>query len=762
MRLRIAVLLALLTQLLALPAIAEIDCSDYATQLHVVDSQPPRPSSSGYDYNTERICVNGGLLCLLEWSGDIPFDYAYYFTTYDRSDPEHPVYLGELELPITDNEGAVDAQGSYAAVAAGYWGVHIVGIADPANPVLLSTFDPAGTGHMMGVAMDGNLVYAVETSFGAPGSHGLHVLDITNPASPVEIASLPTPGTSLDCVLDGTRLYVAENEWGLRILDVSSPGAPVDLGNMPTGDKALRVAVAGGHVVLACEDDSGSLPTRRVLVVDAANAAAPTLVGELPVDARARDLKGAGNRVLMGDDSAALRVIDLTDPHSPQISGRLLGGQVGIAQDGDRIYLADGGLTTVVAGDWTSPSPLGGHAPVGSDAAALRREGLIYLASGQIAAENRGLTILDATDPTNPQPLGFAATPGYPRDIALVGDYAYLAESVSGLQVVDVSVPTAPLVAGELPPAGGADHIEAGDGHVYLLGTILGITGLHVVDVSVPSAPVRVASLPVAAPRGMALLGQHVYLATQWNGLLVVDVSTPGSPVQVDSWNAGEPSDMGADVVVTGTHAYLGIRNGRSAIERFDTSDPAHPQWIDTIELRSQPLSLALQGRYVYAGTSSGGVELVDLREPALPRLAGDLPHGSGWVDFVSTDGELLLACSLEGGLELWPLQCDDVTGAAEGSPTAGRAGLRAFPNPFNPQVTLSFHLASAACVGLDVFDAQGRLVASLPARALPAGDNTLLWQGKDGRGHELPSGVYLARLRGTSEALTGRLVLLR
>lgn len=76
--------------------------------------------------------------------------------------------------------------------------------------------------------------------------------------------------------------------------------------------------------------------------------------------------------------------------------------------------------------------------------------------------------------------------------------------------------------------------------------------------------------------------------------------------------------------------------------------------------------------------------------------------------------------------------------------------------------MTLSFHLASAACVGLDVFDAQGRLVASLPARALPAGDNTLLWQGKDGRGHELPSGVYLARLRGTSEALTGRLVLLR
>ncbi|MBC8366971.1 T9SS type A sorting domain-containing protein [bacterium] len=83
-----------------------------------------------------------------------------------------------------------------------------------------------------------------------------------------------------------------------------------------------------------------------------------------------------------------------------------------------------------------------------------------------------------------------------------------------------------------------------------------------------------------------------------------------------------------------------------------------------------------------------------------------------------------------------------------------------AFPNPFNPHVTIPFSLEHAGRVRAEVFDLRGRRVASLVDEVYSAGAHALEWRGRDDRGSELSSGVYLLRIQGGGEQSLQKLIL--
>ena len=99
----------------------------------------------------------------------------------------------------------------------------------------------------------------------------------------------------------------------------------------------------------------------------------------------------------------------------------------------------------------------------------------------------------------------------------------------------------------------------------------------------------------------------------------------------------------------------------------------------------------------------------------------------------------------------------------ADVTPTPGRMHLSgAWPNPFNPQTTISFTLDESQPVELAVYDVSGRLVRLLGAGVKEAGPHSITWDGRDQAGTGVASGVYLMRLTGLQEVLTGKLVLAR
>jgi hypothetical protein len=82
-------------------------------------------------------------------------------------------------------------------------------------------------------------------------------------------------------------------------------------------------------------------------------------------------------------------------------------------------------------------------------------------------------------------------------------------------------------------------------------------------------------------------------------------------------------------------------------------------------------------------------------------------------------------------------------------------------PNPFNHSTRIRFDLPVASAVRIEVFDAQGRRVATLADGSFPAGYHSCEWSGRfDGGGWAQP-GVYLYRIQAGSFRAQKKMVLL-
>lgn len=84
------------------------------------------------------------------------------------------------------------------------------------------------------------------------------------------------------------------------------------------------------------------------------------------------------------------------------------------------------------------------------------------------------------------------------------------------------------------------------------------------------------------------------------------------------------------------------------------------------------------------------------------------------------------------------------------------------YPNPFNSETVIRFALPQAASVDLVVYDLAGQKVAELVRGQREAGTYTLYWDGRDGAGKALATGVYVYRLRTESRVVSRKLLLLR
>lgn len=80
-----------------------------------------------------------------------------------------------------------------------------------------------------------------------------------------------------------------------------------------------------------------------------------------------------------------------------------------------------------------------------------------------------------------------------------------------------------------------------------------------------------------------------------------------------------------------------------------------------------------------------------------------------------------------------------------------------AYPNPFNPETHLSFRLGTSGYVTLQVYDALGRLVASLVDEVRSAGEHDVTFEAA-----HLPSGHYIIRLRAPGFVQTRTVTLLK
>jgi uncharacterized protein (DUF362 family) len=100
-------------------------------------------------------------------------------------------------------------------------------------------------------------------------------------------------------------------------------------------------------------------------------------------------------------------------------------------------------------------------------------------------------------------------------------------------------------------------------------------------------------------------------------------------------------------------------------------------------------------------------------------------------------------------GIELVKLQ--SVTSVDEPAVPERPADFRLeanYPNPFNPETMIKYQIPQRARVTLKIYDLIGHEVRTLLDNIEEAGVYEIRWDGKDGWGRDLPSGVYLYQIR--------------
>jgi hypothetical protein len=165
--------------------------------------------------------------------------------------------------------------------------------------------------------------------------------------------------------------------------------------------------------------------------------------------------------------------------------------------------------------------------------------------------------------------------------------------------------------------------------------------------------------------------------------------------------------------------------------------------WIDAGDWLSYECNISEAGTYLLtmrvASLNQSGIVQVLVDEQVV--LSRSLPVTNGWQNWQSVSDQVVLPAGQHtlrlqvaaGGWNINWLHFDFVTPVDE-NPDQGfeNLQLRNFPNPFNPNTNITFRLDRQAKVRVEIFTNDGRMVANIPERLLPAGSNRITWQAEN------------------------------
>ncbi len=142
--------------------------------------------------------------------------------------------------------------------------------------------------------------------------------------------------------------------------------------------------------------------------------------------------------------------------------------------------------------------------------------------------------------------------------------------------------------------------------------------------------------------------------------------------------------------------------------------------------------------------------------------LVYDMPgRGEGQIVFLAIDYDALTDGALAG--QLLENTVEYLLSSSQGVPdvlAGGRLHLsRPEPSLTSGETTLRLRMPSANEARVELFDAAGRRVRTLLLGVLDGGETAINWDGRDQRGHAVPTGIYFIRAQASGQEMTRRIV---
>jgi hypothetical protein len=660
--------------------------------------------------------------CLWAGAGDIEVRdslalCAYYggLAVFNVADPTNPSLAGQL--PTEGRTGRLSLSGNCVYLANRENGLRVIDITDPANPTIIATIPTGDDCH--DVFASGQYAYMVDRD-------SFTVVDIADPGAPARVSAIDIPKDANNIFVAGDYAFVTDDSC-LHIVSIVNPGQPVIVSSTPLGDYGQGVFVNAGYAYVAAYDSG-------MKVFNIQDPAHPLLVGTYGAGPWAWTVFVRDNIAYYGT-GFGLRAYDVTRPDSAVEIFRFDDPDhscMGIFADSTHVFVGRSLLGFYIFNRSNLWGPIGEYLSP-SHLTNIDIDGPIVVVVNPFFGF---FQIADFSDPARPRRAAIQAQTT-PNDVALWGDYAYLACGTSGFRVFDISNPNNPYQVGIVSPQNDLSLVAADSQYAYVVGIDPYV--LLMIDVSNPSQPFMAGSRRLlGTTTDIFIDGNYAYLIE--DGVVVFDVSTPSNIRRLGSYPQSARR-LCAD------GGYIFVATGQDGIMVLDAIDPYNLTLVCTFDTAGYPTDVYKAGSRLYVADSRIDAFLAyDISDLSNPVVLGTCPDPGAAEDIVAVGNDiyasdryslLMLRFNPVGIWEAEPLPVENFL-------------LRNYPNPFNAATTIS--VAGAGEAEIVIYDIAGRRVATLHAQ-----NGKAVWEAKD-----LGSGVYFARAAGGSAATSIMLVYLK
>ena len=243
----------------------------------------------------------------------------------------------------------------------------------------------------------------------------------------------------------------------------------------------------------------------------------------------------------------------------------------------------------------------------------------------------------------SPTPLSFVPIPGFANAVAVNGNYAFVAAGASGLQVVNVTDRSHPLIVASLALPGNANDVALLSNRAYVAA---GSAGLHAVDISNPVAPVRLGTLNTGGTAlGVVIRGTTAYVANGSN-LFLADVTNPASMSAISTLPL-TGTIQGVDVDTQRKLAVVaGGTNGVYVVDLANPKAPVMRGRASTGDARD----VGIKGNFAFVADFNNSTTSVDISVPASPLVTSHIvdPNLGGFLLDIAVSGNFTLAADVK------------------------------------------------------------------------------------------------------------------
>lgn len=573
-------------------------------------------------------------------------DYAFLAMQYglvvlDISTPASAVEVANLYVESSWTWD-IEISGQYAFFL-DYTGLTIIDISDPLSPSLVGR-----------CAIPGNSGYDVEISgeyaYIAQKYDGVQIVDITTPLFPSLAGSVDTPGDARAVAIKDTLLYVADYSFGLKVINVADPYAPVIVGVNDFIGQACDVEVADSFAYIAARNDG-------LQIVSVADPQNPQIISGFDTFGRTDYLEVVDTLAYLSDADSGLLIVNIADPLAPSLVGSFPAtGKVAAVDTFAYVSQWNDGITIVDVTEPAAPAPAGEFLTPG-----FGRDVIVVGTHGYSVRSN--LDIIDVSDAHNPDPVGSLAV-GAGADVAVVDTLAFVVGTDSAFTIVSVADPQTPYIVSIIDTVDYSYNVESNGDYAYVS---TWQSGLVIINTTDPAAPFIEGRYPgFGHAYGLCLVGDLLYMG----GMVVVNVANPQAPYQVGSYVA---CCSVPDVTVVDTLAYLAVGDSELMIGWLRIASVATLWNIYTVGnfgVSNEALGVAVAGDYAYL-VDYAGLYAINVADPTNPVQAA--VRGGPGFSGVTADGNYIYTAGQYGLLIFeMAISCGDANG--DGSVNIGDA----------------------------------------------------------------------------------------